>query len=287
MANVKKEKLLSMSNVFVMTVTFLVLGLFIGLVILSQTSLRYLEQQAQITIFFKDDFTEANILTFKSTTEKDPRVAQVTYVSKQDALKIYKELNKDQPILLENISSDFLPASLEVRAKNIADLSTLSNEYKKVDGVEDVRFFGNVVEKFRVVSDTIYIIGFSLVLLFLLISYSVIVATLRTTINSKGPELEIMKLVGATDSYVKTPLIYQGVFYGVVSSTISAIIMLLLGVWLSKWGLFSQGLAFGFIPGVYVNPIIAAAVFAFILILSGFLLGYFGSSVAIKKYLKY
>ena len=65
LANLKREKMLSVSNVLVMTFTFLFLGLFIFVVVWSQTALRYLEQQVQVSVFFKDDFSEANILALK------------------------------------------------------------------------------------------------------------------------------------------------------------------------------------------------------------------------------
>lgn len=287
LADLKREKLLSISNLAIMTLTFLMLGVFVVVIVLSQTALRYLEQQAQLTLFFKDDYTEQNITTLKAQLEKNPKISEVTYVSKEAALKIFRDLNKDEPVVLENTTASILPASLNIKTKDLADLAKLGEQYKTVDGVESVRYFENVIQKFRLWSNVVYIVGGVLVLIFLIISYSVIVSTLRTTITSKGTELEIMKLVGATDAYVKAPLIYQGVFYGAVSSTIAATVILLLGVWLAKWGLFAKGLAFGFLPGLYVNPIVGAVVFAFVLILSGFGLGYFGSSSAIKKYLKY
>lgn len=283
----KREKLMSISNMLVMTITFLLLGIFTYIVVFSQTSLKYLEQQAQVTIFFKDDFSEESILTFQDTLKSDPRIAKVNYVSKEEALKIFKEINKDEPILLESISAGILPASIEVTSKNISQLKLLAEEFQSANGVEEVRFFEDVISKFRFWSTIIYLIGGLLVLIFLLISYSVIISALRTTINSKGKELEIMKLVGASDSYVKTPLIHQGVFYGVSSACIAAVIILILGVVFHVSGIFAQGITLGFLPGIFINTIVFALLLAMALIASGFLLGYFGSNSAIKQYLKY
>jgi len=283
----EKEKLMSISNFLVMGITFLLLGLFIDTIVLSQTALRYLEDQAQITIFFKDSYTEDQILALKKNIEDDSRIASVTYVSKEEALRIFKEINKDEPVLLESISSSILPASLEIKAKNISNLDSLANEYKAKDGVEEVRFYKDVVQRFASVSRGVYIVGFVLVVIFFIISYSVIISALRTSINSRGKELEIMKLVGASDSYIKGPFIYEGVFFSIISSIAAAIMILLLGVGMDKLGIFSKGFSVGFIPGFFINPIIFSIVLAFVLILSGFILGYFGSSAAVKKYLKY
>jgi cell division transport system permease protein len=95
MGHIKKDKLLSASNLIVMTVTFLLLGIFISVVVYSQTALKYLEEQAQITIFFKDEFTQDKILGYKTNFEKDKRILSVKYVSKEDALRIFKEMNKE------------------------------------------------------------------------------------------------------------------------------------------------------------------------------------------------
>ena len=131
------------------------------------------------------------------------------------------------------------------------------------------------------------IVGFILVIMFFLISYSVIISSLRTAIDSRGQELEVMRLVGAKDSYMTKPFMYQGVFFSAVSSFLSSIVIFILGFVESKLGVFSRGLSFGFLPKVFMNPVIFSLILAFILILSGFVLGYFGSKAAVKKYLKY
>jgi len=284
---VKKDKLLTASNIIVMTVTFTLLGLFISIIAYSQTALKYLEEQAQITIFFKDEFTEDKILNFKKTIEADKRIMSVKYVSKEDALRIFKEMNKDEPILLESISSSVLPASLEIKAKDISNLKNLAEEYKKADGVEEVQFFEDVVQRFSKWSRTVYIIGFLLVFTFLAVSFSVINATLKTSINSRGSELEIMKLVGASDAYVKKPFLYQGVFFSATASLIACVFVVIINFLVDKLGLFSKGLSFGFLPGVYLTPLLFSLLVCIILIASGILLGYLGSTSAIKRYLKY
>jgi len=284
---IQKERLMTVSNLLVMWVTFLLLGIFIEVIVLSQTMLKYLEDQAQITVFFKDEFGEDKIIAFKDSLLSDERISEVTYISKEEALKIFKDINQDQPVLLESISASVLPASLEIKTKKIADLEGLTNELQTKEGVEEVRFYKDVIQKFKSVSNTVYIVGFVLVVMFFLISYSVIISSLRTAINSRGPELEVMRLVGAKDSYITKPFIYQGVFFSLVSAFFASIIIFILGFVESRLDVFSRGLSLGFLPKVFINPIIFSLILVFILILSGFVLGYFGSKAAVKKYLKY
>jgi len=284
----KKEKLMSVSNMLVMVITFLFLGIFIYVIVFSQTALRYLENEAQVTVFFKDEFKEESILSFKQEIDQDDRISDAEYVSKEDALRIFKEINQDEPILLESISASILPASLEIKTKNLSDLNTVATELSGREGVEEIRYFEDVIAEFRFWSRITYAVGFLLVVIFMIISYSVIVAMLRTTINSRGIEFEITKLVGASDNYVKKPLTYQGVFFGVITSGIASVFMLIIGIIIQvSDGLFSKGLAFGFIPGLFINPLLFSGILIVVLITSGGLLGYFGSNSTIKKYLNY
>jgi len=289
MANIKREKMISLSNIFVMTVTFTLLGLLLSIIVGSQTAIKYLERQAQLTVFFKDDYQEKDILALKVELEKDARVSSVSYVSKDEAFKLFSEVNKDQPLLLESISPSILPASLEIRTNEIKELSVLASELSGKDGVEEVKFFQDVIERFRFVTNIIYIVGFVLVLVFLMISYSVILATLRATINSKGIELEIFKLVGATNNFVRKPLIYQGMFFGLISSALASLIVvsvIMALVYLPK-DMYTAGFYIFLGPAFIVNPIVFSLLLTVLLIISGVTLGYFGSASAVKKYLKY
>jgi cell division transport system permease protein len=285
--NIKKEKLLSLSNIFVMTLTFILLGVFIHLVVLSQTAIRMLERQAQITIFFEDAFTEESILDYKGLLLADERILDATYVSKEDAFRIFVDLNKNEPVLLESISASILPASLEVKTKDIADLSLLASEFTAKEGVEEVRFFDDVIERFRYWSNVIYAVGFVLVVIFFVISYAVVLSTLRNTIHSRGVEWEILKLVGASDRYVKAPLIYQGVFFGGLSALIAGGVLMLISLSSDFFGIFPDGISIGFLNNLNMNSLVFSLILSLLLLVSGVVLGYVGSLSAIKKYLKY
>jgi cell division transport system permease protein len=285
--DVKKETLLSVTNLLVMTITFLVLGFLIYIVAFSQTVLRDLEQEVKVTVYFKDEFTEDKIKTFVDEYTKNPRVKDIKYVSKQDAYELFKEINKNDTVILEALSPEILPASVYIRTKNIFEVPKLADEVSKVDGVEGVKFFKEAVERFTRLSTVIYIVGFVLAASFLLISYSVIIATLRTAINSKGSEFAVMKLVGASDKYVMSPLLRMGLFFGIVSSLIASVVLALISFVMYKGGLFHNGVQFGFIQEVRFPLVIFTLIVSALLLISGVVLGYFGSSAAIKKYLKY
>lgn len=285
----KRERLMTISNMFIMTISFLTLGAFLVIFVFSQTAIRRLEEQAQLTTFFNDDFPEADILKLKTELEADERVFEVEYISKEDAYAIFTQLNKDEPLLLESITASILPASLEIKTTSTNYLADLSAELGKRDGVEEVRFFEDVVDKFRHWTGVANIVGVALVAMFLFISHAVVISTLRTTIKSKGTELSILKLVGATDSYVTNPLVLQGLFFGVGSALLaSLIITLVLGILLLQGFLAGSRLyILSFVPGFSIQPVLFIVILFLILTISGYILGYLGSLAAVKKYLKY
>ncbi|OGC47454.1 hypothetical protein A2886_03455 [candidate division WWE3 bacterium RIFCSPHIGHO2_01_FULL_42_13] len=282
-----REKFLVLSNIAVMTVTFVILGFFFGTAVGMQTAIKSLEEQAQVTLFFEDKYPESEILALKSRFEADERILNVRYISKEQAFQIFTDINKDEPILLEAVSKDILPASLEIRAQRLSDLSSLATEFESLEGVEEVKFFRDVIERFRYWANVIYIVGGGLVLIFLGLSFAIVMSTLRVTIDSKGDEIEIMKLVGATDDYVKGPLLFQGLFFGLVSATIASVVLLIFFTSIKFLGLFGATSTVFILPGVRVLSWIFLIILVVLLLIFGGLLGYLGSQTAIKKYLKY
>lgn len=281
-----REKFLVISSVSVMAVTFAVLGFFLSLAVGFQTAVKGLEEQAQVTIFFKDDFAEQQILELRDRLSEDERILEVKYISKEDAFRIFTDINKDEPILLEAISKDILPASLEIKAEKIASLSDLASEFESYEGVEEVKFFRDVIERFRYWTSVIYIVGLVLVLIFVMLSFSIILATIRINISSKADEIEILRLVGATDDYIRKPFEFQGIVFGILAAIVSAILLNIMFASIQFAGYFSIDSQLVVFPGVRVGLWIYALALTAFLLLFGYLLGYLGSRTAVKRYLK-
>jgi cell division transport system permease protein len=281
-----REKFLVVSNIAIMTVTFVLLSFFMSLAVGLQTAIKTLEEQAQVTLFFKDDFPEEKILQLREELLRDERVLDVTYISKEEAFQIFMDINKDEPILLEAISKDILPASLEIRSQKLASLNEFAEQFADFDGVEEVKFFKDVVERFRYWAKVVYIVGGVLVGIFFVLSLAIITATLRISISSKSDEIEILKLVGATDDYVKRPFISQGVSFGIISAIFAVLLFVVLAFGFKLLGFLSAG-GLVIVPGVRTAFWVYLIITSTLLLLLGWLLGLLGSSAAVKKYLKY
>ncbi|PJE51833.1 hypothetical protein COV27_01350 [candidate division WWE3 bacterium CG10_big_fil_rev_8_21_14_0_10_39_14] len=279
--NIKRSGWSTATSVLVMTLTFFVSSLFIISAYISNIVLRHLESKAQVTAFFKDSSAEESIISTKKSLEETDLTAEVVYVSKEEALKIYMGQHKSEPLLLESISSSIFPASLDVRAKNIKDLPILAGMLEKVEGVEEVVYYKDVIATFQKWADTVKYAGLFLVGVLGLISILVVLVTISSAIHSKKEEIVVMRLIGASDWHIRGPFLAQGIFYGVGSAFISMVFI---------------GAILPFIYPYFNNvfsgiPIPAFTVFTVLALLGielvfGALLGAFGSIIALRKYLK-
>ncbi|OGK39114.1 hypothetical protein A3F34_01110 [Candidatus Roizmanbacteria bacterium RIFCSPHIGHO2_12_FULL_44_10] len=208
--------------------SFLILffTLFLALFFFNMTSffygiLSYVETRPQVIAYFDAKTEEKSILSIKTAIEKTGKTASINYVSQQEALKIYRDLNKDNPLLLEMVSANFLPASLEVYAKKPAYLSEIATYLKSQDTVEEVNFQKTIVDKLVTLTTILRRVSTGLFLFLMLISIIVLITTTAFKISVKRDEIEVLQLIGASKWYIRKPFIAEGVFFGFFSGTVA------------------------------------------------------------------
>ena len=278
---IRRNRWLTLTGLLVMTLTFFLTSVFAVAAIFSNKILRELEARPQITAYFKDDASEQEILAVKERLEATGLISNIDYVSKEEALEIFMGLSQENPALLEGISSNVLPASLEVRAKNLSDLPRLAEILEQEPLLEDLQFYKDVVEKFRRLTETARTIGFGLVATLSLISVLIVLITIGMTISSRGEEIEIMRLVGASDWQIRGPFLLQGALLGVVSAAISVVLLCLLFPLVIPRT--SEALA-----GISLPTLTPTFLLGLLVGEMGFggLIGSFGSWIAVRKYLR-
>jgi len=183
--------------------------------------LNYVESRPQVTVYFKNETTETEIFTLREELVNSQKVLSVNYVSKNDAFKIYKELNKDNPLLLEMVSADILPASLEIYAKKPEYLPELAKVLTDRPGVDEVNFQKVIVERLISLTNTVKKIS---LIFFVFLIFNALITLLTIghfKIALKKDEIELLKLLGATNSYVEKPFVKEGIFFGLMSSIVS------------------------------------------------------------------
>lgn len=277
----KRNMWSSLSSLLVMTLTFFLLSIFSLAAWGSNLVLAQLEMRPQITAYFKDSATEGEILGIADRLEKTGLAAKVDYVSKEEALDVFIGLSQDNPALLEGISANVLPASLEVQAKKIGDLPVLAKSLESEPLLEDLQFYKDVVEKFRNLVKTSRILGLGLIFILAAISVLIVLSTIGSTITARGKEIEIMRLVGAGNRQIRTPFLVQGAILGIAAAVLAVLVTFLLLPLLLPY--VAQALAGLSVPSI--SPLLLVYLFVGEAVLGG-LLGSLGSWVAVRKYLK-
>jgi len=228
--NVKRNRWLSLSTIFVSTIVLTISSFFISVAILGRKAVDYYEQKAQVIIFFKKETSEADILLLRDKLFDPQLVEDIVYVSQEEALKIYQDDFADNPDLISTVTADSLPPSLEIRAKSVDDLFTvlenINTEKQTNPNIDEVMYFKDVVENLRTLSNIINIGAVVLISALLIISFSLIRITIGFNINSHKEEIQIMNLVGSTDSFIKTPFIMEGAFYGMMGGLLAATLII-------------------------------------------------------------
>lgn len=280
-----------MAAIMTMFVTFLLGGVFFISMITSSLVLRFFESKPQITVFFTDRATQEDADSLKKSLDATGKVQSTKYVTREEALVIYREQNKNDPLLLEMVTADILPASLEVSAKDPKYLSELEPMVKSAQGVEEVVFQKDVVDTLLTWTNAIRIGGGSLALLLTVNSLLIVMTVISMKIALKKEEIEILTLVGASPWYIRRPFVIEGGLYGAIGAFTSGIIITGLVLWVRPVILSFLGS----IPEVTMvlgslqstSFLLAAGGFLLGIVTTGFLLGSIGSLVAVGRYIRF
>ncbi len=208
-----------------MTLTFFVASIFAVLIIGGQIVLNYIEQRPQVIAFFKDDATQTKINDLIAKVKSTGLAKDVKYVTKEEALAIYRERNKDEPLLLESVSADFLPASIDISVNKASDIGGVTQVVKSAPEVERVITPQNLVEQLVKWTSTIRIGGIIFVTALLAISFLIIIMVVGMRIALRRDEISIMNLVGATKWYIAKPFLVEGAIYGIIGASISTFLV--------------------------------------------------------------
>lgn len=279
--NIRRTPFQAAAAVMVMFLTFFALLTFIILASGSQAALRYFESKPQVIAFFKEGTTDQDISAIESALKQESRVTKTEYISKEDALKVYRDKNKNDPALLELVTANILPASLEISTQSPDDLSPIAEILKKEPVISEVIVPEDVVQTLTSLTLIIRVVGLTTVGFLMVFSLLIIVMIIGFKIRLKRGEIEIMRLLGASSSFVRNPFILEGIFYG-VAGAISA--------WIVSYGLLWYFTPFlqGYLGEVKLLPV--DPIFMLILLLSVIVaavtIGGLGSFGAVKRYLK-
>jgi cell division transport system permease protein len=293
--NFWRNGFVSTSSVVVMTITLFVIGSLIFINEMLDSSLELLRDKVDINAYFTIDAPEESILAVQATLEQLDEVEKVTYTSREDAEARFRERHKDDEIeiqALDELGTNPLLASLSIKAKDPSyyehiteilqtDTSTVSKD--GVPLVAKVNYNDNkaAIEKLQSVIQGIESFGLVVSIVLIAVSIIIIFNTIRMTIYISRDEIAVMRLVGASDMYIRGPFVFSGIMVGIISATITLVSFYPLAIWLgpATEEFFGEFNLFMFYTQNFAS--------IFLTIMStGAFLGALSSFLAVKKYLR-
>lgn len=279
--HIRRSPYQSLAAVMIMMLTFLVISIFTLLIVSSSQIISYFESSPKVTAFFKEDTKQESIDALAAQLKSSGKVSEVTFVSKSEAFKRYSNWNRDNPILLDLVNADVLPASLEISTHKIEDLDSVARVLHGSSDVSDVVFLKDVVSTLITWTDAVRKIGLALVIILLVVSVFVMATIIGFKISQKREEIEIMRLLSATNWYIRWPFLLEGMFYGVMGAFFGWLFMFSIT-------LYARPFLLGFMRDIPLVTLTPSFLFLllFVEIFLAILLGIVASFTAVLRYLK-
>jgi cell division transport system permease protein len=277
-----------------MTVTLMIIG---SVIFMSATLTSVLEQvrdKVDVNVYFVVDAPEIEILELKNKVEALPEVSYVTYTDREQALVEFRERHKDDQLTLQaldELGDNPLGASLAIKAVEPSQYESIAAflETDPVLGVtgtsiiDDINYFQNkiVIERLNGVTDAVERIGILIALIFIIASIIIAFNTIRLAIYSAREEIKVMRLVGASNSYVRGPFIVEGVLYGVVATILTLVFFYPVTFYFAEY-------TEEWLGGVNLFQYYTShfGILFIMLLTTGIVLGVISSFLAVQKYLR-
>lgn len=271
----------ALSAALIMTLTFFVISVFSILTILTVRMVDYFESRPQLTVFFNEGTEQSEIKNLMQKLEATGKTTKITYVSQEDALKIYKEQNKNDPILLDLVTADVLPASIEIQALEPVYLSDLAKTVTGEPSVNEVIYQKDIVDTLISWVKAFRIMGLSVIGVLVTVSFFVIVTIIGIKIAMRKEEIETMKLIGASNWFIRAPFLIEGMLYGMAGAFVGWSLCMILLLWATP-------ILSSFLNGIPIFPIEPLILLEILGLQVGIasLLGMFSSFIAVLRYLK-
>ncbi len=289
MINFRRNGWLSLATISILSLSLFIISVAFLISLGANLVVENFENRVNITVSFNPDIVEERIITIQQNLKRFREIESVEYISRDQALTEFLDQSNNDPEIrqaIEEIGENPLLASLVIRAKNQSDYEKIAqvlnqSEYK--EEISRINYERNkrIFDRLNTISLAAKKFGLSVGIAFALIAVLITFNTIRITIYSHRQEFEIMRLVGASNLYVRMPYIFEGMLYGLSAGLIT--LLLLAGATYGVRG-FTQG-AFpqGDLFQVFLEhlPLLSLST-----MLSGVFLGVISSYIAIRRYLR-
>lgn len=284
-SNIRAYPLVNLLSITTISIALFIFFTYLLLYINLNNLLISLGEEVQITVYLDDFLSDEATGKLKNEILEIKEVETTSYVSKEDALKYLEETFSGQGDVLEGLSKNPLPASFEVKLKKRfrtpEDVALVAKKIDRMNGVNDVVFAREWLSRFYEVVKIVKVAGIVIGVVLSVAVIAIIAITIKLTIFAKRDEIEIMKLVGGTNLFVKIPMILEGMMQGFLGSIIATGALLLTYRYFMEHYYDNFGLFFGALEIYFFEPKLIVYSLLF-----GIFLGMFGSFISFGRMMK-
>lgn len=285
LTNIRRSGWGGLASIGTIAVSFIIVGIFLIITGNLGAVVAEWKEQFQVTVFLEDGITAEQLALLKKRIQNEGAVKTMTYTSKTEALQQFKRELQGKESLLEGLGENPIPASLQLRIHETYQtpeaLKQLTGSLARLEGVEDVMYGQEWVDRVSSAIRLLRLLGLSVGLALGLASLLIVSNTIRLTVYARSEEIEIMRLVGASRLHIRAPFLLEGMIQGTLGASLA--LLLLFGAFRATlWQLqVTPGQVFGMGMGSFLEPRWAA-----LMILAGAGVGAFGSLVSVGRFLR-
>jgi len=283
---------MSLGAIITIYLSLMLIGLSVGSGFLLGSVISSVEDKVSVRVFLADEAPAEAVDALQAEIAANPAVSEVQYTSKEEALEQFKaSLIEDNPEIVQQLDENVLPASIDVNLEDaqlvesvVATIQASPSFLQVADNPEDpnesIKYGEDVVSKLLSFTRILRIISYVVVVLLGVMSLVFISNAIRVAIYARRKEIGIMRLVGASNWFIRGPFLFEGVIQSLIAAAFA--IASLAVVWLYVLPLIADSVTF--LPLSLTNT--EAGQTALILVLAGLVIGLMGSGLAMRRYLK-
>jgi len=287
----KRNWVMSLGAIITIFLSLLLVGISVYFGAISGALLEGIESKVSVQVFIMDDAPSQDIEILQRQLQNNPLVKSVNFTTKEEALEIFKKTMEQSPEVIKSIEGNPLPASLDVEMANPQDVELVAEEIRNSEAFlriadspenpeKSIKYGQETVQRLFAFTNALRYVGFAFVAMLAVVSLIFINNTIRLAIYARRTEIGIMRLVGASNWFIRAPFILEGVFQALIGAFLALATLFSFHL----WGLPKIKQAISFltisVPGTIMLQLAA------LLLLGGIVIGILGSWIAMRKYLK-
>ena len=283
LADIRSNRFLNFITIMTISLSILIVSVFL---LFFENASRVIEswnQGGRVIIYLNNDFTQDMLPQLKAQINTLTQTDTMTYISKTQALDKLKKDMSSQSTFLNTLKNNPLPDALEIRMKSynsFEKVQKIAQNIKAIKIVEDVEYGQGWLGRFLKIFNLFKITGYAMCSLFFLIALFITSNTVRLAFYSRKLEIEIMRLVGATETFIKAPFYVEGLLQGFFGGIIGLVVLLI------SYLTISSGITQNLASYIYFDIRFLSVQMIALIVFGSTFLGWFGCYISLKQILK-